>query len=191
MLRLNATDLTMSSLDFLNNYINPARESAGESAVQNRHFIARVEDEIDDLGAGKIITRFGNQMKVYELTIDQMMLVGMRESKHVRKKIRDRLKELELQSKPKIPQTYSEALLLAANQAREIEEKNKQLAIAAPKAEFVDRYVESSGLFTFRQVAKQLGIKEPKFRSFLVAINASKFAANNVTRKRVRRCSVE
>lgn len=74
------TEMTMSSLDFLNNYINPARELVGEPVVQNRHFIAKVEDELDDLPAGKFITRFGNAMKVYDLTIDQMFLVGMRES---------------------------------------------------------------------------------------------------------------
>lgn len=173
MFELSAnSEMTMSSLDFLNNYINPARESIGEPVVQNRHFIARVEDELDDLGAGKFITRFGNTMKVYELTIDQMMLVGMRESKQVRKSIRDKLKELNKKAQPEIPQTYADALLLAANQAKELEEKNQALALAAPKAEFVDRYVESTGLMTFRQVAKQLEIKETAFRSFLVAIKA-------------------
>lgn len=43
----------------------------------------------------------------------------------------------------------------------------KQLAIAAPKAEFVDKFVESSGLFGFRQVAKTLGVKENWLREFL------------------------
>jgi phage antirepressor YoqD-like protein len=41
------------------------------------------------------------------------------------------------------------------------------LAIAAPKVEFVDKYVESSGLKGFRQVARLLGIKENLFRAFL------------------------
>lgn len=68
--------------------------------------------------SGKFITRFGNAMKVCDLTIDQLMLVGMRESKHARRNIRDKLKELEKQSQPKIPQTYADALLLAANQAK-------------------------------------------------------------------------
>ena len=43
-----------------------------------------------------------------------------------------------------------------------------QLAIAAPKAEFVDNYVEASGLMGFREVAKLLGIKETDFRLFLL-----------------------
>lgn len=43
----------------------------------------------------------------------------------------------------------------------------EQLAIAAPKAAFVDQYVECTGLKGFREVAKLLGAKEPEFRAFL------------------------
>lgn len=35
---------TMTSLDFLNNIVNPARVGAGESKIENRHFVARVVD---------------------------------------------------------------------------------------------------------------------------------------------------
>jgi phage antirepressor YoqD-like protein len=45
--------------------------------------------------------------------------------------------------------------------------KQKLIAEAAPKVEFVDRYVDSTGLKGFRQVAKLLNIKEPEFREFL------------------------
>lgn len=61
---------------------------------------------------------------------------------------------------PQIPQTLSEALQLAADQAR-------QLELAAPKVAFVDKYVAGNGNKTFRQVAKLLQIKEYKFREFL------------------------
>jgi phage antirepressor YoqD-like protein len=45
---------------------------------------------------------------------------------------------------------------------------NQALAIAAPKVEFVDRYVESTGLKGFRQTAKLLGANEARFREFLM-----------------------
>lgn len=45
---------------------------------------------------------------------------------------------------------------------------NHALAIAAPKAEFVDKYVESTGLKGFRQTAKLLGANEARFREFLL-----------------------
>jgi phage anti-repressor protein/phage antirepressor YoqD-like protein len=43
------------------------------------------------------------------------------------------------------------------------------LALAAPKVEIVDRYMDATGTQTFRQVAKLLQAKEPAFRAFLAA----------------------
>lgn len=80
----------------------------------------------------------------------------------------DRWQELEEQAKPQVPQTYAAALLEAGRLAMELEQSQQQLAIAAPKAEFVDRYVDSSGTYTFRQVAKMTGVKENAFREFLL-----------------------
>lgn len=42
------------------------------------------------------------------------------------------------------------------------------LAIAAPKAEFVDRYVQAPGSMSFRQVAKLLKANERQFRQMLL-----------------------
>jgi len=81
-----------------------------------------------------------------------------------------RWQELETAPAPQfvIPTTLSGALRLAAEQAEIIETQAQQLAIAAPKAAFVDKYVEStSGSKGFRQVCKLLGAKEPEFRAFL------------------------
>lgn len=68
---------------------------------------------------------------------------------------------------PAVPQTLSAALRLAADQADLIEAQKTQLAIAAPKAAFVDAYVDSSGLKGFRQVAKLLKANEARLREFL------------------------
>ena len=43
-----------------------------------------------------------------------------------------------------------------------------QLELQAPKVAFVDKYVESTGNKTFRQVAKLLQIKEPTFRQTIL-----------------------
>jgi len=80
----------------------------------------------------------------------------------------DRWQELENGKPSALPKTFADALRLAADQQEQIEQQAQQLAIAAPKVEFVDRYVEASGLKGFRQVAKLLGIKENLFRAFLV-----------------------
>lgn len=70
---------------------------------------------------------------------------------------------------PAIPQTFAAALRLAADQQDIITAQAAQLEAAAPAVEFVGRYVESTGLMTFRQVAKLLQVKEPEFRRFLHA----------------------
>lgn len=66
-----------------------------------------------------------------------------------------------------IPQTYAEALRLAAGQAEEIERQQVLIESAKPKVEFVDRYVEATGSKTFREVAKILDVTEKDFRAYL------------------------
>ena len=80
----------------------------------------------------------------------------------------DRWQELEAQQAPKVPQTYAQALLEAGRLAQLAEEQAQQLALAAPKVEFVDKYVQATGLFTFREVAKLLKANEARFREFLI-----------------------
>lgn len=84
-------------------------------------------------------------MRYYDLTIDQCMLVGMRESKYVRRKV------LEILNKPTTPQTFAEALQLAADQA-------KQLELAAPKVSYYDKVVERDTLLNATQVGQKIGL---------------------------------
>lgn len=80
----------------------------------------------------------------------------------------DRWQELEAKQKPAIPQTYAAALLEAGRLAMENEKQAEQLRLAAPKVEFVDKFViADSGNMTFRAVAKLLKINEREFRAFL------------------------
>jgi Rha family phage regulatory protein len=85
-----------------------------------------------------------------------------------RMKVIERWIELE-NNQHKIPQTYGEALQLAANQAVQIEDQQKQLTQQAPAVEFVDNYTKAeSGSKGFRAVAKLLKANERVFRKFLV-----------------------
>ncbi len=150
--------------------INEFRSQGGQNKIQHSDFLARVEDECDDLGVSEIFVHPQNKqkMKCYRMNSDQMLLVGMRESKGVRKKVLEWLKTLSENQAPALPQTFADALQLAADQARKIEEQNKALEVAAPKVEFVDRYTDASGLKGFREACKLLGVKENVFRRFLI-----------------------
>ncbi|MDH1477546.1 phage antirepressor KilAC domain-containing protein [Comamonas thiooxydans] len=86
----------------------------------------------------------------------------------LRRRVIARWQELEAQQAPKLPQTMAQALRLAAEQAEQIEAQQEQLAQAAPKVAFVDRYVAAtSGEKGFREVCKLLGANEHEFSEFL------------------------
>ncbi len=55
--------------------------------------------------------------------------------------------EQAIKSQVAIPQTYAEALELAAKQAREIEAKNKEIKQLEPKASYADRVLEHDNQF--------------------------------------------
>ena len=156
---IESNKLTMSSLDFLNEVINPIREEFGESKLQNRHFLIKVEDELDDIGAGNFITRYGNKVKVYNLTHDQMMLIGMRESKQVRKKVLLKLKDIELKNNA-LP-NFNDPVEAARAWADTKENEIKALAVIkeqAPKVEYFDRVSRNETLMNATTVAQKIGL---------------------------------
>lgn len=61
---------------------------------------------------------------------------------------------------PAIPQTLPEALRLAADLAEQKAVVEQQLAIAAPKAVALDRIADTESLFTIREAAKAIKMKE-------------------------------
>lgn len=146
-------EVTMSSLDFLDNVINPARFDAGETIHEPRKFLAKVQDELDLDDTGILIRLNSNHTKTlyYNLTLEQMMLVGMRESKLVRRSVISKLKEME-DKKPvvNLPGNYIEAL-------EALIESEKQKAIMAPKADVYDRIIDRNNLYNATQVAQKFG----------------------------------
>ena len=79
----------------------------------------------------------------------------------------DRWQELESQQKPKLPQTYAEALLEAGRLALENEKQAEQLRLAAPKVEFVDRFTQREALQNATQVAQTMGMSAVKMNRAL------------------------
>ena len=100
MITTNETEITINSVDFLNEYINPARNRNGQGKVAYKDFIARVIDETEKSHEEIFLmdSTGGRKRHVVNLSYDEMILVGMRESKAVRKSVLSKLKEL---SRPK------------------------------------------------------------------------------------------
>lgn len=83
--------------------------------------------------------------------------------------------ELENQNAMQLPQTFAEALQLAADQAR-------QLELAAPKVQYFDKVVDRSTLLNATQVAQKLGMSAVAMNKLLDDLDVY---SRNVKRARV------
>ncbi|MGP2543405.1 phage antirepressor KilAC domain-containing protein [Yersinia sp. 2541 StPb PI] len=140
--------------------------------VNSKH--SDVKRSAERLCAGGILTaplaqfdfeHNGNKYFEYRFNKRNSLVLVARLSPEFTAAVVDRWQELEQNL---IPQTLPEALRLAANLVEEKQQLENQLSIAAPKVEFVDRYVKATGSMVFRQVCKLLSAKEPEFRLFLM-----------------------
>lgn len=92
---------TISSYDFLKDFINPCRVEAGKAEMENRKFNKKIEEEFGEgIKAGKKVrpleTAGGKQVTVtYELTEDQCMQMAVREVSKVRVIVLSKMKELQ------------------------------------------------------------------------------------------------
>ncbi|HBC3457115.1 TPA: phage antirepressor KilAC domain-containing protein [Vibrio parahaemolyticus] len=100
----------------------------------------------------------GQWFDYYELSKRDSLVVVARLSPEFTAAVVDRWQELEKKSQVSVPTTFAEALQLAANQAKELEAKNQQLAIAAPKAEFADAVAGADKGVLLGQFAKTVGL---------------------------------
>lgn len=93
---------TMSSVDLLK-VINSARKDFNEPLVRLNKFNEKIEDELDGDDYTKSVVQNLNNTEsvVYHLTLDQCMLISMRESKVVRRFVLAKIKELELRLQSK------------------------------------------------------------------------------------------
>jgi phage antirepressor YoqD-like protein len=161
---ITSNQLTMSSQE-LYDLVCISRVKNGETQPRLNDFHARVVDELDGEHYETFVVQNSNRTEstFFKLTIDQCILVGMRESKSVRRAILDKLKDLEAQSKPpapQLPQNYLEAL-------EQLVEKEKLLIAQAPKVAFVDNLVDRTNLMTATQVASKHKMSAVKLNKFL------------------------
>lgn len=156
-----------------------SKEIASLCEKEHRHVIRDIKTMMVELqkdgpvlGYGEIKDRRG-YTEIFHLDkeLTETLITGY--SIRLRRKVVARMNELEglLSEKlaPALP-NFADPVAAARSWADAIEQKQiaqEQLAIAAPKVEFVDKYVEATGLKGFRQVAKLLGAKENDFREFL------------------------
>ncbi|HEB0901724.1 TPA: phage antirepressor KilAC domain-containing protein [Citrobacter freundii] len=162
MSQLATTALTMSSSDIA-------------ELVESRHdHVKRSIERLAERGVielppmGEVKNHLNQSVSVYLIGKRDSYIVVAQLSPEFTARLVDRWQELEQAQQQTIPQSFSEALRLAADLAEQKQLLTNELAAAAPKVAFVDRYVTATGSMTFRQVAKLLNAKEPEFAMFLI-----------------------
>ncbi|WP_223509441.1 phage antirepressor KilAC domain-containing protein [Rahnella sp. GSA61A] len=150
-----------------------SREIAG--LVKSKH--SDVKRSADRLAAGGILSaplahtpyiheQNGQEYEEYWFNKRDSLVLVAQLSPEFTAAVIDRWQKLEESSL--VPQSLPEALRLAADLAEEKQALESQLALAAPKVDFVDQYVIAKGSMGFRSVCKLLKAKEPEFRLFLI-----------------------
>ena len=163
----------MSSKELLE-LINQVRHSVGEPLLRLNSFNVKIEDELDGENYIKnVVQNFNNtESVVFQLTLEQCMLIGMRESKAVRKNVLTTLKQKQL---PYLPQSFAEALQLAADQPLKIKEDNH-------KIEYYEKIVVRDTLLNATQVAQKIGLSAIALNKLLDSL---KVYSHGVKRARV------
>lgn len=112
--------VTMTS-DQLLDLINEARDEAGEPAIRRNKLAEKIEDELaGEHYTKRVVQNLNNtESAVFDLTRDQCMLVSMRESKAVRRKVVAKLNALAAATERRLPENLPDALRFAADLAEE------------------------------------------------------------------------
>ena len=143
-----------------------SREIAGYTEKQHKNVKRDIEKmfvelELDVLKVERIyLDSINRKQTEYLLDRDQTDCLLTGYSAKARMTVIKRWKELEEAQKPQLPQSFSEALQLAANQAKQLEE-------AAPKVEFHDKVVNDAATFSIRDAAKKIQQRPNKFSKWL------------------------
>jgi anti-repressor protein len=146
----------------------------------SRDALARLDDDEKDVGTADTLgghqhVNVINESGLYSLTLTSRKPEAKRFKKWVTSEVLPSIRktgQYTTATAPafQIPTTLSGALRLAAEQAEQIEQQAQALALAAPKVEFVDRYVTAdSGAKGLREVCKILKANERHFTAFLNA----------------------
>lgn len=175
---INQNSVTMCSLELADltgklhkNVLADIRAMFAELEIDSAGFSAQYSDST------------GRSLPCFNLDRDltDTLLTGY--SAKMRLAVIRRWRELEEGMSPKLPQTFSEALRLAAEQAEQIEQQQILIEQQRPAVEFVDNYVQSTGLMGFRQVAKLLQANERKFRQILLDKDICYYLGGSLTPK--------
>lgn len=161
-----STQGKISSLELVDQ-VNLFREQEGNRAkLQHKTMLEIIRDEFSDeisqqtLLPSNYISDRGKEYPMFQLSLNQAKQLLVRESKFVRKAVFDYIDKLEevIKRQFKVPTTFREALLLAADQQAVIEQQQELIEFQQPKVEFHDAVTKSKDVCYMDEVAKILNM---------------------------------
>lgn len=164
-----------------------SREIAELTGKRHDHVLRDVENMLQELEQtspqfwGELPDTYNRPQRVAFLPKDLTITLVAGYSVKMRHAIVRRWQELEAEKAQPKELSRLEILKLAMESEQARIEAEKQLALAAPKVEFVDKYVQATGLFTFREVAKLLKANEARFREFLIDCKVMYYLGKKLT----------
>ncbi|EDV80276.1 hypothetical protein [Escherichia coli] len=172
-------EFSLSSYEFLTKVINPAREEAGENPVSNKDFINRVKDELDLKEENFLLLDTGASGRKASHTIlngDQLLLVGMRESKAVRRKVLDYIRRIE-KDKQLLEDQKKRAAIQSANR-RGVTWGDYCKTYGLPAQKLMTALLQHRGLFRKNPISNEWSVN-PKYSDCFRIIKPSdqKFSA--------------
>lgn len=157
MTQFNHNQKSMSNIDLLE-IINTARQNLGEKPVRLNDLNTRIVDELEGDYYENFVVKNpnGTLSQGFNLNLDQCTLIGMRESKAVRKNVLAILKEKQNRQVVDLnnPEFLRQALLGYTEKVIELEQ---QVQILEPKAKVLDAIAETTNTYTIRESVKAIG----------------------------------
>lgn len=164
MTQFNHNQQSMSNIELLE-VINQARKEFNEKPVRLNDFNNRIADELDGEYYETFVVRNpnGTTSQGFNLSIEQCTLIGMRESKAVRKNVLAILKQKQFDI------TNPAHLLQAIEvQAKLNIELTQKVAVLEPKAKGLDRIADCTNVLGIRESAKVLKVGQNQLVQYLI-----------------------
>jgi len=116
----------------------------------------------DDEKVTNIVCTLGGNQEAWFLTEDGLYEILMQSRKPIakafKKEVKKILRDIRLYGSYSVPRTYAEALQLAVDQQRKIEQQNQLIGELKPRVDYLDRILKSKSLVTITQIAKDYGM---------------------------------
>lgn len=141
-----------------------SREIAELTGKEHKNVLADVRKMLEDLGqtsaafSADVPDAYGRPQVVFNLPKRETLILVSGYSVELRARIIDRWQALE-DGTAALPKTLPEALRLAADMAEQKAKAEAALALAAPKAEALDRIATADGSMCVRDAAKALQLR--------------------------------